>query len=144
MAKKRKCKTCGRPFAAKTGERYCSELCKTAGLFIGGGGDTTKPRQTSSGRPVIPEKKSEETPPPKPRHDSEKMVRVRQMFALPVEKRWEIAQHFTKEEQDYARRIAKRMIAEDARIESEWAWESDEVNALRESGFLGDSDDGSI
>ena len=144
MAKKRKCKCCGRTFTPKEkADRFCSDVCRTTGLFVGGGGDTTKPGK-------VAETSKAEAPKPTERVKGmdERYARVRAMFQLPVGERWAVAKTFTKEESEYARRIARRMLAEEDRLTREVSWdvgEEEEVPVqLIESIEAADSDDGTL
>ena len=139
---KRKCKTCGRQFIpTKAGEQFCSMLCRTTGLFVGGGGDTRKPGATS--KQVVPEAK-----PIRVRAGDEKYERVRKLFTLPQSERWELAKTFTEDEQNYSRRLARRQLAEEDRLTREWTWDSDDdvedIGDVADDGSFGDSDDGSL
>ena len=147
--KKRRCKTCGCSFVPKDrGERFCSPVCKTAGLFLGGGGDTSKPGSTAFSENADKTKVAQK----RIKSDDEKFAKVRAMFQLPVSERYEIAKDFTKEEADYARRIARRMMAEDDRISREISWtgDFDDEASAEEPGetfwdnSISESDDGSI
>lgn len=142
MAKKRKCKCCGRVFEPKDKEdRFCSAVCRTTGLFVSGGGDTTKPGAAAS--------KKDEPPKavvPKVKAGDERFARVRAMFELPPSERYAISRTFTKEETEYARRMAKRQLAEDERIRREISWdlyEDAEGEMADDAGTVSeDSDDG--
>lgn len=143
MAKKRKCKCCGRVFEPKDkDEKFCSMVCRTTGLFVGGGGDTTKPGA------VKVEKEEPKAASPRIKAGDERFARVREMFNLPPSERYAISKTFTKEEVEYARRIAKRQLAEEERIRREISWESDddsETMGSYDGGVLSeDSDDGTI
>lgn len=144
MAKKRKCKCCGRSFTPKSKEdRFCSAVCRTTGLFVGGGGDTTKP-----GKAVDTSKEESPKPMVRVKTGDDRFARVRAMFQLPASERWAVSKTFTKEEADYARRIARRMLAEEARLTKEVSWEGgdeEEVSpVLLDSVLSGDSDDGTL
>lgn len=139
---KRKCKKCGRRFESKgPGDFFCSPICRMTGFFIGGGGDTSKPGVPQAR--VIPQPK-----PVRVRKDDERYARVRQMFTMPPGERWGIARDFTDDERAYAKRIAKRMMMEEARFTREWTWDGGSDDAddlpLDGGGMLGESDDGSI
>lgn len=141
----RKCKNCGRPFDGEPGEMFCSQLCRTTGFFLGGGGDTSKP-----GVGVKTEKPKGDIK-HRVRNGETKFPRVRLMFEQKSgEARWAIAKDFTEEERNYAKRVAKKMISDENRIDAEWSWEveSDECELARERGLsggnVGDSDDGSV
>ena len=140
---KKKCRKCGRFFEAKEpGEAFCSPLCRLTGYFVGGGGDTTKP-----GAVKAEIAQSAGSAPPRVNSGDERFARVRAMLKMPESKRWEVAKEFTAEEQAYCRRLARRMLMEDIRIERESSWE---VGEEGESGLdcptepSGDSDDGTI
>jgi uncharacterized Zn finger protein (UPF0148 family) len=147
MTKKRICKLCGREFVpAKTGDRYCPGICSmTAGLI--------KPQKAKSPKPPSKDamragSQSMET----------RFSRVMAMFAAPIDARWKFARDFTPEEQEFSRKIAKRMIAEERRIDYDAAYgvwgsgfDGDDDGdgqktgkAVFEEDILGDSDDGSI
>lgn len=144
MAKKRKCKCCGRAFTPKDkDDRFCSAVCRTTGLFVGGGGDTTKP-----GKAVEASKAEAPKPVARVRAGDERFARVRAMFQLPVKERWAVSRTFSKEETEYARRMARRMLAEDDRLSREVSWEGGDEEemspALLDSIGSGDSDDSTI
>ena len=144
MAKKRKCKCCGGAFTPKDkDDRFCSAVCRTTGLFVGGGGDTTKP-----GKAVEASKEEAPKPVVRVRAGDERFARVRAMFQLPIKERWAVSRTFSKEEAEYARRMARRMLAEDERLTRETSWDGEveeEVSAaLLDSIMSGDSDDGTI
>ena len=157
MAKTRKCKTCGRLFEPKgANDKFCSALCRTAGCFVGGGGDTSKP--VSPEQRKLNEKKraangGASSPSPEEttkRMRPEKFPRVLQMFELPIEKRYAIASTFTPEEAEYARKLAKRKLQEEMRFDQMCSWDGMEETVGLGSyeglvgGSIGDSDDGSI
>lgn len=141
---KRKCRKCGNRFNSKgPGDYYCSEICRLAGFFVGGGGDTSKPGVASPTQ-VIPEPK-----PVRPKKDDARFARVRAMFDKPPRERWAIAKDFTEEEAAYARRIAKRMMYEESRFMRDIMWDvpaegDDGGSAMFLYDTMGDSDDGSI
>ena len=140
---KRKCKNCGRVFeTTNSAERFCSAVCRTTGLFVGGGGDTSKP--SAQGAVNIPKR-------PRPQRVAKTETdypRVRILFSLPYIERWEYAKTLTEEEMNYAHRMARRMLAEERRFATEWSWEEqDDTELARERGLaggtIGESDDGS-
>lgn len=158
MAKKIRCKTCGTYFEPKTaGDKFCSAVCRTTGLFVSGGGDTSKPlsyeqkkalekkgvsNKTSSTKKEVPKKLT---------NAAAKFPRVLKLFNLPQEERWDLAKTFSPEEAEYARRLARKALADERKIEEliEWDATSDmaEESASYKGitgGSLGDSDDGSI
>lgn len=151
MAKKR-CKKCGRQYEAggESSDGYCSALCRMAGYFIGGGGDTAKPG--AAARPPEAEEKppSAAVRPTRVRKDDARFARVRLMFTLPPGERWELARGFSEEERAFARRLARREEMEAARFAREWDWDGADGGADGEteepapSGDIGDSDDGSV
>ena len=139
---KRKCKKCGRKFESSgPGDCFCSPICRMSGFFIGGGGDTSKPGVSQP--KVIPQAK-----PVRVRKDDERYARVRQMFTMPPSERWGIAKDFSDDERAYAKRLAKRMMMEEARFTREWDWDgsSEDADDLATDGggMLGESDDGSV
>lgn len=146
-AKQRRCKTCGRPFTVEgRSDGFCSDLCRTTGLFLNGGGDTSKPSPYKKASHAIPRKA-------RAAHNqggAEKFPRVLQMLSLPPGERWSIAKTFTEEEQAYAARLAKRALMEEKRMSVECSWDDgeDAPELGRERGLaggsIGDSDDGSI
>lgn len=156
MGKTRKCKNCGRPFHPKdAGDLFCSELCRTTGCFVGGGGDTRKPMNPEQLKAMLRKGISvDNTPAAKPKRmqlGKEKYPRVHQMFELPVAQRWEIAKTFTDAEREYSRRLMKKRLMDERRIDEMIEWECDgadeSVGRSYEGlvgGSLGDSDDGSI
>lgn len=135
MVKKKKCKVCGRPFVG-TGD-YCSEICKTTGVFVGGGGDTTKPNSTI---------KVEKTKPQKIGITEEQKEKVQAVYQLPIEERWNKIKVMLPEERAYAKRVAYKMLKEEQLIESLSDWDVGESSDGEEetSEDIGDSDDGSI
>ena len=154
MSGKKRCKTCGRMFdPAEPGEMFCSSLCRATGNFVDGGGDTSKPLSEEQRKDLIRRGKtvpamSRETKPRRIRNGGEKYPRVAMMFALPPERRWEIAKDFTPEEREYGKRAAKRQMMEERKIDMAIEWEGDEPSGRAAEcllgGSLGDSDDGSI
>ena len=154
MGKTRRCKTCGRSFEPKgADDHFCSPLCRTTGCFVGGGGDTSKPMSREMQRAM--ERKAASSPslkeekPRKIRNGAEKFPRVHQMLELPIERRWELTKQFTAEEREYCRRVMKRMLMEERRIESIVDWDSESEPGLGSyegiaGGSLGESDDGTV
>lgn len=135
MEKKRRCKVCGRPFVG-AGE-FCSEICKTTGVFVGGGGDTSKPNSTIKVVKVKPQKIG---------ISEEQKEKVRAVFDLPLEERWNKIKVLSPEERAYAKRVAYKMLKEEQMIESLTDWDIGESSEGEEetSEDIGDSDDGSI
>ena len=102
------------------------------------------------------ERKGVVPPPPSPqpsprpiRNGIEKFPRVAQMFALPVSERWSVARHFTEEEREFARRMAKRMLSDERRMDMICSWdgegdegEANDLDVVRAT--IGDSDDGTV
>ena len=159
MGKKIKCKNCGRMFEPKvSGEQFCSSLCRVTGKFIGGGGDTSKPLNEEQRKALekkrekglVPPSKKVEEKPKKIRNGDAKHPRVAAMFALPVEKRWKIAKDFTAEEKEYARRVMKRMLSDEKKMDAVAEWDGSSESEVSSSyegisgGHLGESDDGSV
>ena len=153
--KKRKCKTCGNPFMpSDKGDWYCSALCRTAGLFVGGGGDTSKPMSAEAVKAM--ERKGQSAPSKKEMPSKERsryvaanFPRVVEMYSLPVERRWEIAKTFTPEEAEFSRRMARKMLVEDRMISEIADWDGAAADgnaggAPTDGGRLGDSDDGTV
>ena len=156
-SKKRKCRNCGQLFDPKgPGDFFCSSLCRTTGKFLGGGGDTTKPMSAEQRKDMIRRGKAIPTSgqePPKPRkirNGSIKFPRVMEMFSQPLNKRWAIAKHFTPQEQDFARRMAKRQLMEERKMDSFIDWDGgyyeSELDSADDMVFdrLGESDDGTV
>ena len=157
MSGKKRCKNCGQLFDPKgPGDFFCSSLCRTTGKFVGGGGDTTKPMSEEQRKEMIRRGKlipqkilfalhfEDEI-----RNGGEKYPRVAEMFRLPLEKRWELAKTFTAEEQEYCRRVMKRMLMEERKISSIVDWDSEAEPGLGSyegiaGGMLGESDDGTV
>ena len=87
---------------------------------------------------------------PRVKGEAAKYPRVAEMFSLPVARRWELAKDFTVEEAAYARRLAKRALAEERRLDEICSWdgEGDDAPMGRFEGItggsLGESDDGSV
>ena len=147
MSGKKRCKNCGQLFDPKgPGDFFCSSLCRTTGKFVGGGGDTTKPMSEEQRKEMIrrgkliPQKTE-----PKPR----KIRNGAEMFRRPLSKRWELARTFTAEEQEYCRRVMKRMLMEERKISSIVDWDSEAEPGLGSyegiaGGMLGESDDGTV
>lgn len=154
MSGKKRCKNCGQLFDPKgPGDFFCSSLCRTTGKFVGGGGDTTKPMSEEQRKEMIRRGKlipqKTEAKPKKIRNGGEKYPRVAEMFRLPLAKRWELARTFTAEEQEYCRRVMKRMLMEERKISSIVDWDSEAEPGLGSyegiaGGMLGESDDGTV
>ena len=153
--KKRKCKNCGQLFVpASAGDFFCSSLCRATGKFVGGGGDTSKPLNYEQRRALerkgkaIP--KPAEEKPKKIRNGVEKFPRVVKMFSLPLSERWKVAKSFTEEEREFSRRLAKRMMAEERKMETFIDWDGDAEQPEPGNydgivgGTLGESDDGTV
>ena len=75
------------------------------------------------------------------------------MFAAPVEERWKMAREFTAEEEEFSRKMQRRMLAEDRRMEydatpcycsSSFPDDEEEKQSPFDDDPLGDSDDGTI
>lgn len=156
-SRKRKCKNCGQLFVPKgAGDFFCSSLCRSTGKFLGGGGDTSKPMSAEQRKEMIrrgktiPAPNPEPEPPKRVRNGEMKFPRVMKMFSLPLNKRWAIAKHFTAEERDFARRMAKRQLMEERKMDSyiDWDGDYDHSDGWDSEGAifdtLGDSDDGTI
>lgn len=145
MKGQKKCKKCGRTFVPKEkGQVFCSVLCEKTGFFVGGGGDTSKPGVTASPKP-----KEEKVYHERAKSGDEKYSRVREMFELPIEERWKLAQTFTPEEYAYARRLGMRQLKESDRIDKEWDWNYSDVDDTdagepESIAWVEDSDDGSL
>ena len=141
---KRQCKTCGNFFEPKnSNDRYCSQLCRQAGCYIGGGGDTSKPNST-----IVVKSAPKKARVSKP-NNTDGYQRVKEMLSLPVGERWKIAKDFTEEERAYARRLAKKSLMDDRIVTKMSDWsddDGDEENEVVTEMFdrLGDSDDGSV
>ena len=142
-----RCKNCGRLFEpTRVGDTYCSALCRTTALFVGGGGDQTKPIAEGASRK---ERESAEARQRK-QHTSKrgsdtKYPRVKQLFELPISERWKLASTFTEDEMSYARRIASRKMNEDRFVDEISSWGTGkEEEQLTDDSFLGESDDGSV
>ena len=152
MAKQKKCKTCGRMFSSEISrDSYCSPLCRTAGCFVAGGGDTSKPitpemRKIMEKKGILPSAEN----PKRYRNGDAKFPRVHHMFTLPLSKRWEISKTFTAEEREYCRRLMKKQLAEERRFEETVEWDGGDGEQMLGAyagiagGSLGESDDGSI
>lgn len=136
---KRRCKTCGNLYDPKgPGDMYCSELCRTAGCFIGGGGDTTKPNSEIKTKIRVVHKAVKTA--------GKEFPRVMEMLELPLQERWRIAKDFTEDEMAYCRKLAKKSLNEDriASCISEWDEGEDEENIQEADSQVGESDDGSV
>lgn len=157
MGKMKICRNCGRRYEPTNGdELFCSPLCRITGLFRAGGGDTTKPvseerrKEMAKKGTAVSSPKVEKVP--RIRTEVEKYPRVMEMFRLPQGERWRLAKEFTPEEKAYAKRLAKRDLAEERRIDQICSWDgaADEGEVRLErfagisEGSLGESDDGSI
>ena len=156
----RKCKVCGRMFVPKkAADEFCSGLCSTAGGLIAGRGDTSKPStEYKAKKPRKPKVVKEtivatavNTKPVRTRTPADRFPRVIEMFNLPLSERGAIAATFTKEEQEYARKIGKRMLMEERRLDAiiDWNGGDEDLERLeryRYTGLekLGESDDGSV
>lgn len=164
MALKRRCKVCGRMFEAATAnEAYCGGVCRATGLFMGGGGDTTKPmseerrkeleraKRKSGEAAVSSQRKGGEEVGKRVRGGLERFPRVAEMFRLPVSERARISATFTSEEAECARRVVKKMLMEERLMDEICSWdggmeERDELGRFAglEGGSIGESDDGSV
>ena len=148
MSEKRKCRNCGRLFDPKgKDELFCSSLCRTTGLFVGGGGDTSKPSADGTSKKGVESKKirqHKESHKVNKRGSDSKFPRVKELFELPLEKRWNFAKTFSEDEMAYARRIASRMLNEDRLIDELCLWEIPDSETVDDGENYGDSDDGSI
>jgi len=147
--KKKKCRNCGRLFDPKgEGDIYCSALCRTTALFVGGGGDQRKPLAEGTPKKVVEAARAEaKKPQPKPsrRGSDVKFPRVKELFNIPIDKRWKLAQTFSPDEMAYARRLASRMLNEDRMIDELSSWNAQgESEAAADEGTVGESDDGSV
>jgi hypothetical protein len=122
---------------------------------VSGGGDQTKPMSQEMKKALerkgvaLPSQK--EPTPKRVRGGPERFPRVHYMYNLPMEKRWEVAKTFSKEETEYSRRLAKKMLQDEWRIDDMVTWdgcfEEDDSPGSYEGitgGSLGDSDDGTI
>jgi len=143
---KRKCRNCGRLFDSRNeNEQYCSVLCRTTALFVGGGGDQRKPAGDMGSKKYKPETSKASDKKVCKRGSDSKYPRVKELFTIPIEKRWEVAKTFNPDEMAYARRLANRMLNEEKMIDELSTWEkSGESEVLPEESTLGESDDGSI
>lgn len=142
----RKCRLCGREFVPqRPGDRYCPGVCSMSAGFIplrkhAEDAGTTARRSEGTAAGMARSRAKEE----------ERFRRVVEMFRLPIDRRWAVAQTFTPEEQAYSLKIQKRMLSEMKRADFECSWsggdsDDDEWARLpREDESLGDSDDGSI
>ena len=122
---------------------------------MAGGGDQTKPISQEM-RKILEKKGKKPSSPdsPKPkkvRGGPEKFPRVHRMFTLPMDERWRLASTFTKEEMEYSRRLAKRKLQEEWKMDDilDWDgegedkdWSGQQEPTIRNQ--LGDSDDGTI
>ena len=157
---KRKCKVCGRMFFPRSfGDEFCSGLCSTAGGLIAGRGDTSKPSTEYKAKKPRKPKAVKETviatavndKPVRTRVAADRYPRVTAMFRLPADERCAVALTLTREEQDYARKLGKRMLAEERRLNAIIDWNGGDENLERLERYrgtgsdrLGDSDDGSV
>lgn len=153
--KLRKCKLCGRIYVP-TGENdlFCSSTCRVAGCFVAGGGDQTKPQSREKKKTKLEEDARSSSSRSKSKLKdgaTERFLRVHKMFSLPKNERWALTRTFTKEELEYSRRLAKRMLHNDLR--NDYLLDRENYDAERDplgdyegivGGDLGDSDDGTI
>lgn len=144
---------CGRPFVPKgKDDLFCSSICRTTGCFVGGGGDTSKPVSPEMRKAMEKKQKAGSSPksekPRKVRNGAEKYPRVHYMFTLPVSERAAVSSQFTPEETEYSRRLARKMLLEERRLDEEIEWDaaSDDSGTYDgiDGGSLGESDDGTI
>lgn len=137
---KKKCKVCGRPFTPKGKQEYCSELCKTTGTYLSGGGDISKPNG------VYKDRKAEKVVKKGIKITEAEKERVKAVLDLPIEERWAKAKKFTSVEQAYARKLAMKRLKEEEIYASLSDWEIDDGIDDNEVAAedLGESDDGSI
>ena len=151
--KQRRCKCCGALFTPKgAGDHFCSGLCRTSGLFVSGGGDTSKPLSPERKKMLEKSGGAQKDIPKKPakryRADAaEKYPRVVAMLALLREDRWRVAKNFSEEEREYARSLAQKELSEERRFMEIASWdgtgdEAEEYGEVVED--IGDSDDGTI
>lgn len=138
---KRKCKTCGTLFEPKNeGDRYCSSLCRTTGLFVGGGGDTSKPNSTYVPKKMPVKRKAVKS-------SGTDFPRVREMMKLPPAERWSISKDFTEEEWSFARRLARKTMMDERVVSMIAEWDGEDTgedSGETSADNLGESDDGSV
>lgn len=133
---------CGREFPANEGDGfYCSSLCRMTGESMG-----VKVNTPSTGKKNKRERGGASGRPP----EAVKYPRVMQMFELPAGKRWELAKTFTHEESAFYRKMERRMLNEERRIDECISWDgTGEYGQLERVKVyscdrIGDSDDGTI
>lgn len=154
VAKQKRCKNCGALFIPKgAGDHFCSSLCRTSGLFVSGGGDTSKPisperRKTLERAAKKCETDRQKKPVKRYKADAAaRFPRVVAMLSIPKEERWKIAKEFSAEEREFARSLAQKELAEERRLVEIASWDGagDEVEDYGEvEEDLGDSDDGTV
>lgn len=139
------CRMCGTRFDGEgAGEGFCSSLCRMTGENLGVGA-APKPKKERR-KPAEGEKWKGGGRPP----ESRKFPRVVEMFSLPLEQRAAISSTFTPEEAAYARKVMKRELMEERRLEEFITWDGEGgyggLDRYSGMGFdrLGESDDGSI
>ena len=139
------CRMCGTRFDGEgAGEGFCSSLCRMTGENLGVGA-APKPKKERR-KPTEGEKWRGGGRPP----ESRKFPRVVQMFSLPLEQRAAISSTFTPEEAAYARKVMKRELMEERRLEEFITWDGEGgyggLDRYAGMGYdrLGESDDGSI
>lgn len=136
-------------------DRYCSDVCRATGCFVSGGGDQTKPMsqemKKAAEKRLRLQPPCEERKPFNVRNGKEQFPRVHRMFDLPVSERWALARTFTKEEAEYSRRLAKKMMMEERKMDYaiDFDDDSEEDEHSRSydgisGGRIGDSDDGTV
>lgn len=142
------CRLCGRKFIPTTkGEKYCPGVCAMTA-------DMIRPMQPA-GRRRTPAAVHTDEPKAKPRPEEAAFPRVMAMFAAPIEERWKMARDFTEAEAEFSRKMQRRMLAEEKRLDYDAtpcyctsACTDDDEESQGKSPFeddpLGDSDDGTV
>ena len=146
MADKEKiCRMCGTKFSGEgAGEGFCSALCRMTGENLGVGA-APKPKRERRRKPDGERQKSSGRPP-----ESRKFPRVMEMFGLPLSERAAISSTFTPEEAAFARKVMKRELMEERRLDEliEWDGAAADRGLDRYAGIgfdsLGESDDGTV
>lgn len=152
------CKGCGRRFqGGGAGGGFCSAVCALSGGFVAGKGDTSKPsteyKAKKPRKPRVEEpRKAADTRGVPLRISAADHPRVLEMFSLPESERAALSATFTPEERECARRIGRRMLEADRRMDAAIDWdcgeglegESASSSRAESCDRLGDSDDGSV
>ena len=140
--RERICRLCGRKYEPRESDAaYCSPLCKMAGESL-----SAKEGPSGERPPMMNGKWKGGGRPP----EWIKYPRVMAMFKLPIGERGKMAISFTPEEEAFSRKMMKRMLNEERRLDEclSWDGEGGYGDLERVKGISGDkvgeSDDGTV